>query len=206
MKKLILDFEMCQPVKIDNDTLIREIIEIGAVLLDDNNKIVSEYSRYVKPVYCKLTPFIEKLTGITQANLDNGISITEAIKELNELTDNFKECTFSTWSNSDLNELQIEAKVKGIDIKNIEDAFEDIQLIFCEKLNYERQVGLKVATEMMGMDFDGHEHSALADAKNTARVYFKLKDDELVDKVKLTKTSEPLTSSLGSMFDFSKFF
>lgn len=205
MKKLIVDFEMCQSVRLDDGTLIREIIEIGAVLLNENNEIIEEYSRYVKPIYGKLTPFITRLTGITQENLDTGTSIEEVINDLNRITNNFKECTFSTWSPSDLNELRTESKVKGINIDNIEEVYDDIQKLFCDKLNYERQVGLKVATEMMGLDFDGREHSALADAKNTARVYVQLKDNKLVDKVKLSKTYEPLTSSLGSMFDFSKF-
>lgn len=205
MRKLIVDFEMCQSVRLDDGTLIREIIEIGAVLLDENHTIVKEYNRFVKPIYCKLTPFITKLTGITQDKLDNGTTIQEVINELKELTDNFNNCTFSTWSESDLSELRVESKVKGVDIEILENSFEDIQRIFCDKLNYERQVGLKTAIDLMGMDFEGSEHSALDDAKNTARVYIQLKDNSLVDKVKLTKTSEPLTSSLGSMFDFSKF-
>lgn len=205
MKKLIVDFEMCQSVKLDDGTLIREIIEIGAVLLDENNDIVEEYSRYIKPIYGKLTPFIARLTGINQENLDKGISMEEVINDLNKMTNNFKDCTFSTWSPSDLNELRTESKVKGINIDNIENVYDDIQKLFCDKLNYERQVALKVATEMMGLDFDGREHSALADARNTARVYVQLKDKSLVDRVKLSKTYEPLTSSLGSMFDFSKF-
>ena len=93
MRKLIVDFEMCQSVRLDDGTLIREIIEIGAVLLDENHTIVKEYNRFVKPIYCKLTPFITKLTGITQDKLDNGTTIQEVINELKELTDNFNNCT-----------------------------------------------------------------------------------------------------------------
>ena len=52
---LIIDFEMCEVdravIKNTGVYLDHEIIQIGAVILNEKNKITAEYSAYVKPHY-----------------------------------------------------------------------------------------------------------------------------------------------------------
>ena len=59
--KIFVDFEATQPGN--------EIIEIGAVA-----ETGEEFHTYVRPLNSEITPFIEKLTGITQETVDNAPS------------------------------------------------------------------------------------------------------------------------------------
>ena len=47
-----------------------EVIQFGAVMLDENYNMLSEFSSYVKPVYSSVTPIINQLTGIINQNLE----------------------------------------------------------------------------------------------------------------------------------------
>ena len=67
-KYVILDLEMCNvPYNDRRDWLNcnNEIIEIGAVLLDDSLKICDSFKTYVHPEYGVLDSVISDLTGIT---------------------------------------------------------------------------------------------------------------------------------------------
>ena len=47
-----------------------EVIQFGAVMLDENYNMLSEFSSYVKPVYSSVTPIINQLTGISNKSLE----------------------------------------------------------------------------------------------------------------------------------------
>ena len=67
-KYVVFDLEMCKiPKHIKTENLHMEIIEIGAVLLDEAYKEVDSFKTYIKPEYGFVDNFIEKLTGITMA-------------------------------------------------------------------------------------------------------------------------------------------
>lgn len=46
-----------------------EIIQIGAVLLDENYNVISEFSSYVKPHFSFVNSEIKNLTGISNTTL-----------------------------------------------------------------------------------------------------------------------------------------
>lgn len=46
-----------------------EVIQFGAVMLDENYNMLSEFNSYVKPVYSSVNGTINKLTGISNKNL-----------------------------------------------------------------------------------------------------------------------------------------
>ena len=69
---VVIDLEMCM-VKKRVKKMHRnkfEIIQVGAVMLDNHYRIVGEFSSYVKPEYGSIDCFIENLTGITQAQVE----------------------------------------------------------------------------------------------------------------------------------------
>ena len=58
--------------------LVGEIIQIGAVKLDSDFKVVDTYSRLVKPVFYRKMHFkIEELTGISKEELKGASPFTE---------------------------------------------------------------------------------------------------------------------------------
>ena len=48
-----------------------EIIQFGAVMLDDKFNMISKFSSFVKPRYTSITPVIQDLTGITDELLNS---------------------------------------------------------------------------------------------------------------------------------------
>ena len=73
MNYIVVDFEWNQSSygRRTNPRIPFEIIEIGAVMLDDNLQEIDRYSATVRPkVYKKLHFMTRDLTGITQEELD----------------------------------------------------------------------------------------------------------------------------------------
>ena len=71
---VVIDLEMCS---VDKDKQEEyqygtEIIEIGAVSLDENLTITDSYKTYVHPQYGEIDSYVEKLTRITPEQTENG--------------------------------------------------------------------------------------------------------------------------------------
>lgn len=178
---LILDFEAnC----IENGTLeCQEIIEFPVVPIDVKNLKVMEdkiFHTYVKPtVVPKLTEFCTKLTGITQAQVDQGITLGDTLVKLHQwLKDNgfnYQNSTFVTCGKWDLNTcLRNEAAYKGIQTPdylrkfiNIKDAW---MSHFCEP----KAPGMPGMLDSLKLALDGKHHSGIDDSKNIAKIAIEL--------------------------------
>ncbi len=68
-KHVVIDLEMCRVAKeMKREYRAKhEIIQIGAVLLDEDMVVTDRISILVKPEFGWIDPFIEKLTGISQS-------------------------------------------------------------------------------------------------------------------------------------------
>lgn len=75
MKRFVcLDLEMSELTEEQKQMICglrNEIIQIGAVMLDENYNMISEFNTYVKPCYSSVTQSIKELTGITNERLEN---------------------------------------------------------------------------------------------------------------------------------------
>ena len=58
---------------------IDDIIQIGAVMVDGENRIVDEFSSYVQPEYGRIDSFIQNLTGIAQEMVENAPNLSSAL-------------------------------------------------------------------------------------------------------------------------------
>ena len=74
----VLDFE----ATCFEDSDDHEIIEFPTVIIDiETKKVIDEFRVYIKPIKnSKLSDFCKNLTGITQEQVNSGISLEEAIK------------------------------------------------------------------------------------------------------------------------------
>ena len=118
------------------------------------------------------------------------------------------------WSTNDYKQVSKEIKLKHYEISSDESRvylteWNDFQEEFDVELGFDKQVSLSLALDMAGIDFLGREHSALDDARNTAKLFHVFKDREMID-ITLSKIAEAMKptefgTSLGSLFDFSRF-
>jgi len=191
-----------------------ETIEIGAVMLDENLQEISSFRTYVKPQYNdRIIPKISKLTGITDEMVMNAPKFNEAFKMFtNWCMGTGDDITIYAWSDSDFIQISKEIELKSYEMSESEkhmvfNQWNDFQNEFDCHLGFERQVSLKMALDMAGIDFSGREHDALDDARNTAELLQIFSDEKLFNKTlkKIEEIMKPssLENTLGSMFDFS---
>lgn len=218
--KVFLDFEMnpiSKEFKIDRDLCRSEVIQIGAVAVDESDRLVGDYEQMVKPEFSQaIKPHIFRLTGITSDMVNEGLSFEAAIKDLVvwcETVSDHGPYEIYAWSDNDLIQLQQEMLVKDLTyffdwpFMNV---WTDFQYIFGDLLELSSPMSLDKAVQALDLDFIGNQHSALSDARNTAKIYQMVQDQEAFDRVMkpikdMMAPSESIGTQLGSVFDMSMF-
>lgn len=174
MNYIVLDLEWNQSV---NDTdempkLAFEIIEIGAVMLNDAYVMVHEFSRLVKPeVYHEMNQITSKLIHLQMQELQSGAPFAEAAEDFLKWCGS-GEYIFCTWGSMDLTEFQ--RNMRFYDMTPLSDgpiAFLDVQKLF--SLAFEdgkSRRALEYAVDKLGIEKDIPFHRAFSDAYYTAKL------------------------------------
>ncbi len=180
MKRYVcLDVEMSELTAAQKNLvsgLRNEVIQIGAVMLDESYNLISRFSSYVKPRYSSITPSINRLTGITEENISTaGDLITVFDQYCCWLGDD--DVTTFCWSRTDYNQLWNEINMKArhrTDLLETLKTFVDLQDIFDGLIGAGVPVSLGAAMHFMNIGFEGQAHAADCDAYNTARLLHKI--------------------------------
>lgn len=153
------------------------ICQVGITVFNVKTKEVQ------KPLYWNIkmvepiSPYITKLCGISQEDIDNGISLQECyekIKSLSESNNCFRNCL--TWGGGDSQDLR---KALNLD----EESFlfgrrwidaKTLFISYCIANNLKTQSGLAKSLIRLGLAFQGRKHNAGDDSYNTAVIYLKL--------------------------------
>ena len=160
-----------------------EVIQFGAVMLDENYNMISKFSSYVKPVYSSVTPAIHDLTGITNRNLEGADDFLTVFDKFSYWRGEGEITTFC-WSKADHNQLWCELEAKGkhrYDLFACLRDFVDLQKIFGKLISSKVSVSLESAMKLLQMDYKGQVHTAYSDSFNTARILHKLFCTESLD-------------------------
>lgn len=210
MESIFVDFEM-NPIdreyKSQRKIVKNEIIEIGAVRVDELCNITSRFRCYVKPRYNTIQRNITKLTGITDADVEDAIFFEEALQNFIGWIGSEKTKIYS-WSNTDKEQLFGEALLKLPEGHNaLLPTFRrwiDLQKIFSRLMGFDHPVKLSNALGMLKIDFRGLEHSALIDAENSAVLLILLRNKEKFMEIRaqnhVTYNSKQMNSfTLGDM-------
>lgn len=168
---VVLDLEWNQSADmkkiIKNPVLLYgEIIQIGAVKLDENYHIFDTFEVMVAPIYyTKMHKKVSKLTGITTEELRCGLPFKTAFERFSEWCG--ADFVFLIWGNDDIAMLRDNMRLHNLDINWIPDTY-NLQIIFDSQVTKEnRQVSLAQAMEQIGENaFEAH--NALNDAKSAA--------------------------------------
>ena len=215
MKTIFVDLEMHPVARVftrEFAMLKTEAIEIGAVMLDEHLREIDSFKEYVHPDYSnKVYPKYQKLTGITTEMLVDA-------ERFRSVFDHFcKWCgddyIIFSWSDNDIWQLMRECELKGIEyneeVRYMFNHWKDFQAEFCSMLNLERQISLTDAVLIGGLDFSGHAHDGLIDARNTADLYRQISDtgSEVFHRLlrNLEEASRPCTFSIMEVVNFKQF-
>ena len=179
MNYIVMDLEWNQPVsknisvyKKIGDRLKCEIIQIGAVKMNEQCEIIDEFNVFVKPKYYrKMHSKVKKLTGIDFNKVD-GICFECAIDKFKKWCgENF---VFIIWGNDDISVLNENLKFMKLNTEWI-NKFYNLQFLAANELNLKNmQNSLKTVLEILNINVEQNLHNALNDAYYTALVASKL--------------------------------
>ena len=219
MNYVFVDFEM-NPIrrayKDERKICKNEIIEIGAVILDENYEEFKSYKQYVKPVFNeRISQRVEELTSITNETVENAPLFKDAIIDFIDFCvkycgkDNY---TVYAWSGSDLEQLEGEVALKGIDdddnYRYMVENWVDFQKEYSKILHIHSKMSLEKAISSIEKEFDGQQHDAMWDARNTARLFSLSRDKEKFVEIMspiletFKEEKEPVSTTLGELFNF----
>ena len=150
-----------------------EIIEIGAVKLDENMQPAEEFTIDVKPVYFKRMHYkVKKLTGFDKERLAKGYSFRDAFEKFREWCGD--DVTFLTWGCDDRGIMEQNIIIHDLDWDWIAN-WVNLQLIYNMQTDGDKnQKSLATAMEHFDIEQTRVAHDALGDAYNTALVCTKL--------------------------------
>ncbi|MCR5148201.1 MAG: exonuclease domain-containing protein [Eubacterium sp.] len=159
-----------------------EIIEIGAVKMNDSFEIVDEYTSLIKPkLYKKLHRSIRAMLNYSEEELKSGRSFKEACADFLEWCGD--DYAFCTWGASDLYYLQNNMDFYYMEKLAFPLKFYNVQQIYADIYDEEGRISkLEKACMDLEIKEDKPFHAAINDARYTARVLAKMKPDNLEER------------------------
>lgn len=175
MYKVVLDLEAtcCKNNEFPRQEM--EIIEFGAVILDENGNTISTFSSFAKPtINPVLTDFCKELTTIRQEDVDSAPKFTVALtKFLNWISEYaFATYEFLSWGDFDKN--IIVRQCRSLNYKNpkldvLIGNHKNAKQLFADKFDV-KPMGVSSALKFAKLEFEGTQHRALDDSINIAKL------------------------------------
>lgn len=193
---IVFDLEWNQgeaPVTANDKTLNFEIVEIGAIKLNEKRQKIGEFSRLIKPqVHTQMHKITGRLIHLSMEDLENGDLFQDAAKDFLEWCG--KDPKFCTWGPLDLREFQCNLDFFGLPLLSDRPlAFYDIQKLYSLSFDDGKsRVSLSTAAEERQINLDYPFHRALADAAYTAEI-FKLINERILKRISFDTYVTPKT-------------
>ena len=206
---VVIDVEMCpvqKRVYKNRFSHSNEIIQIGAVMLNEEFEIIDEFCTFIRPVFGEINYFIQNLTGITERDIKIAPLLETALHHMLDWIGD-REPLFYSWSETDFYQIRGEILSKGINIKGIGillngNNWVDYQKTIMSRFDLCRAISLSDALTLTDLFPEGRLHDGLADAYNTARVIAELErhPEKRYTFEKVCQHDEaPFGTSLGSL-------
>ncbi len=152
-----------------------EIIEVGAVKVNADLEIVSEFCAFVRPLmHPVISKFCTSLTSIRQHEIDGAPLFDEVMEDYEDwMGVGRKEVIPMSWGEFDKRQLLTDAHLHEIQLDWL-NSHVCFQKHFGKWKASKNQIGLKKALEDEGIDWSGTEHRAIDDARNMAELFCKV--------------------------------
>ncbi len=195
---IVFDLEWNQgeaPVTQNGKTLTFEIVEIGAVKLNEKREKTGEFSCLIKPqVHRHMHRITGKLIHLSMEDLDKGDTFEKAAKDF--LSWCGEDPKFCSWGPLDLTEFQRNLDFFGLPLLSDRPlAFYDVQKLYSLAYDDGRsRRSLEAAIDELNLEKDIPFHRALADAEYTAKI-FQTFNERILTKVSFDTYVTPKTKS-----------
>ncbi|MDI6778425.1 MAG: 3'-5' exonuclease [Patescibacteria group bacterium] len=173
MEYIIFDLEATCWEKKNNR--IKEVIEIGAVRLNNELKIIDAFSKFVRPTKIPvLSDFCKELTHISQQDIESAPMFGEAMRNFEEwIFSSGKKVMVLSWGYYDKKQIIKESAIKGYTGRILDLLNENHISLKHEfaKIRKEKTCGMKRALSKLNIPLKGSHHRGIDDAKNIAKIF-----------------------------------
>lgn len=156
---------------------VNEIIEIGLTVVDVSaGRRVSRHRLLVRPVRSKVSDFCTELTGLTQAEVERGVSFAEACRILVEEY-GAGERPWTSWGEYDRRQFARQSQADGVAYPfgyPTERTHTNAKAVFTEAHGLRRKPGMAHALQIAGLPLEGRHHRGEDDAWNIAALVLAL--------------------------------
>ncbi len=180
MNYIVFDIEAtCWDGSPPSDT--QEIIELGALLLNDYGEVISTFDKFIQPtVHPTLSFFCKKLTSIQQEDVDRASKFEKVIEGFQDWAEVFEEdYVLCSWGDFDRKLL-----IENCDLHQMDSYWVDRHINIKKQYKHLKRlpkpIGLRKAVLREGFEFTGIHHRAISDAENLAKVFAKYIDEWVV--------------------------
>jgi 3'-5' exoribonuclease 1 len=157
--------------------MTQEIIEIGALAIDQYGEVQGAFNKFIKPVLNpSLSIFCRQLTTIDQTDINRAREFPQVVEAFQDWIDIFEEdYLLCSWGNFDRKMLIQDCQLHRLDSEwaeqhiNLKQQYQEIKRL-------SRPRGLKTALKAEGLEFTGTHHRGIDDAENLAKIFVKYLD------------------------------
>ena len=186
MQYVVMDLEWNNTYAKKRAGFINEIIEIGAVKLDENLNTVDTFSCIIRSqIGRKLRGSVKKLTNLTNDDISSGMPFTKAFSVFRKWIGT-NETVVLTWGDSDIRVLiENYSYLNGIRTIPFLNYYCDLQRYFQKNRSEhpDQQTGLINAAQAVGIDPELYtHHRALGDSLLTADIFEIIYNEETFRK------------------------
>lgn len=155
-----------------------EVIEIGALKLNEYAEVEDTFARFVKPVvHPFLSPFCIQLTSITQVEVNRAAKFYTVIEEFQDwIGVDEEEYLLCSWGNYDKTQLIKDCDFHDIDSDWVEKHI-NLKAQYQQIRSLNKPFGLKKAVKSEGFEFEGTHHRGIDDVYNLAKIFGKFFDE-----------------------------
>lgn len=184
-----------------------EIIQIGAIKLNENFETISTFNSLIKPtVYKTIHPRVEDLTKISDSKVASCKYFIDVYKDFLDFIGE-DEVILCVWGIVDIKELIRNLKFYNLPTSYIS-KYIDIQKYASKHLHAPRKtrIGLRTAIELLNITINGEFHDAFNDAYYTAEIFKHIYDNDIIKPSIYTFTPPKRISQPKETIDITSLF
>lgn len=183
MNYIIMDLEWNNTYCKKKKGFMNEIIEIGAVMLNDKLEIVDVFTSLIKPqLGKKLHSRVKALTNITNDDISTGVPFSQTMSQFREWSAG-SDNVILTWGDTDIRVLLENFRYfSGISYIPFLNNYVNLQKYAQAFMNIPKaeQIGLSAAAEKLGIDVESYSlHRALDDSLLTSDLFKRIYNEHM---------------------------
>ncbi|AIO18732.1 sporulation inhibitor KapD [Candidatus Izimaplasma bacterium HR1] len=173
--KMFLDLEMSMhPYKVDKN-FVQEVIQVGYILVDNNDKVIETYNQNIRPtIHKKITKRTIKFLGMTQEEVDSGVVFDVFYDKFKDVIHKYNP-GIVVWGRNDFLALNQAYNINHVPSLASKTRYINLLKIHKNFFNLKNDLGLFNALKLYESFDEIQAHNAYEDAEVTRKIFYGFK-------------------------------